>query len=145
MERNAIDEVALEHESLRRHMSNLLSICDALGTRSNCTGCPRDRVCRCIDATNTATEELFTFMVNHFGREERLMKDAGLVYRFHDECELHMQDHGDMSEAMLKVLVKIPDADPVVHLRHLSSCLSSWLDQHICSHDNTLLHQLQNA
>lgn len=143
MSPSATSEIEREHQVIQAKLSAVNSICPNIGTLSNCSGCPHDKMAECNTAAAEVAEGVFSYLVAHFGREEQLMKESGLFRQSRDMCEQHMQDHGDMSDAILKILVHLSHSDPITHLNSLADFVQSWLGEHVEQHDAVLLNHLE--
>ena len=131
-----------EHRILRQKLASITDLCPDAGTKRHCAGCPPSSREHCSQFLANVGEDLMAFMVSHFRNEEKLMRDSGLFHRSREACEKHMQDHGDLSEAALRLVKELGDDKPVIQIAGFSHLLKHWLETHISRHDQPMLDLL---
>lgn len=87
--------------------------------------------------------DLLTFLIDHFYAEENLMKTCGLTVKEKELCEWHMEDHGAISDMVLRIVSSLdtPQISSLAEELHL--VLKNWLERHIEIHDAVLVRLIK--
>ena len=125
-------------DELRNKLFSMSRLCGRDDNKHQCEQCTLKERLLCNSTASEVAGDVLSEMVTHFGRQERLMKETGLYRQFRDECERHMADHGDMSEAAAKWLAHPGDGHLAPRVAKLSDILGQWLKRHGEEHDKTL-------
>lgn len=124
-----------EHARLLEMVFGLRAICRAFDRKESCAGCTAEKVAGCEDRVYNCISELMDYMVEHFGTEERLMKDLGLAARRRPMFELHVEDHARLAGRLSDLTMPGAPEMTVGRIAELSALVLEWLDHHIRIHD----------
>lgn len=124
-----------EHARLLEMVFGLRAICRTFDRKESCSGCAADKVAACEDRVFACISELMDYMVEHFGSEERLMKDLGLAARRRLMFEEHVEDHARLAGHLSDLTLPGAPEMTVGRIADLSALVLEWLDHHIRIHD----------
>lgn len=129
-----------EHRRLREFIGKLRSICADFDSKPTCAGCTDEKIGACETALIDCVTELLGFMVEHFRKEESMMKDRGISAQQHERYLLHAEDHANIAERVAMLAQSRARQETVRSIADTASVLMRWLDHHIANHDVPMLH-----
>ncbi len=124
-----------EHRLLLSVMRNVRSICLDPARFSDCLTCPTTRQAVCERDLVGMLGDLFSFILDHFSTEERIMRDSMMLLTDHDLCEAHVEDHAAIAQKVQEIVSRLDTEHTVERIRELDDLLARWIENHIGLHD----------
>jgi len=132
-------EMDQDHHALAQLIEKVGSVCgDSLKPGCKCDQCPEGKPERCFDALIEIANEIMVRMLEHFDREDDLMKSLPHNRSTREHCMVHRREHVDFSTRYNLALAHINARYPVVGLRILGTFILDWIRSHILEYDMKL-------
>lgn len=132
-----------EHSLLLSSISSLRRICIDQVRYRHCGNCDQSRRGYCDDNLVSMLGDLLAFILEHFRKEEEVMRDSLMLMVYRDVCEAHMEDHAAISGKIQEIVVSLDRQNTVVLIRELDALLARWVSNHIALHDLLLARWLE--
>lgn len=136
-------ELDFEHALLLDTMRSLRSICAAPPGQPSCAGCQAGDAQRCDRELVAMLGDLLAFILEHFRREEQIMRSSLLLMLERDQCLAHMEDHAAISSKVQQIIARLDTTQTRVLIAELDTLLRTWVDNHIALHDLILARWVQ--
>lgn len=133
-----------EHRLLLAVMRNVRRICLDPVQFSDCRTCLTTRRAVCERDLVGTLGDLFSFILDHFSTEERIMRDSMMLVTDHDLCEAHVEDHAAIAQKVQEIVSRLDTEHTVERIRELDNLLARWIDHHIGLHDLMLVRWLNS-
>lgn len=134
-----------EHQQLLAIIALVRSLCEGFESRVDCTSCSLSNRLQCESSLVGILGDLLAFVLEHFQREERIMRDSFLINIDRAMCEAHMEDHADISLKIQQIVAALDPNRNVVMIRELDALLVRWIDHHIVMHDRLLAEHVKKT
>lgn len=138
-------EIDQEHRLLLSTLGRLREACLRFDEPRDCGGCDALTAAQCHNTLVELLGDLLMFLIEHFQKEEAIMKESGLTTREREVCERHKEDHAAISQTILDIVTALDPAQTAHLVRSLHTVLERWQHNHIRLHDQILVRLLPPA
>lgn len=130
-----------EHRQLFRMLEVAREVCPRRFSADACAnnGCETPE--ECSVALDKAFDELMSFVLAHFNREEGLIHDLRMIGRDPPDFGPHIESHADIAETVVSAMNQ---RELMERGRQLIATVDAWLKDHIDKHDAILLQELDD-
>ena len=136
-----IDE---DHHALARLIARVGIVCGNPPTMEcDCDKCPEGKPELCFDSLIEIGHEIMVRMLEHFQREDDLMKALPRNRSTREHCAAHRREHVHFSTRYNQSVAPINVRHPVTGLRTLDTFISDWIRSHILEYDAKLAALLE--
>lgn len=137
--RHLVAEIEREHAVLLQHLGRLQALLPCPQRDPSCEPCGDGRLLACQDAIDDFYLELVNYMLDHFAREDRIMRHADC----HPDQRNRFMEHSEAHATMMERLAATVGAPLPLHDKlSLLMLIEHWLTEHIAMHDGPLIDWL---
>ncbi|MCK9387918.1 MAG: hypothetical protein M0Q22_05915 [Sulfuritalea sp.] len=137
----AIDE---DYHALAQLIARVGIVCGKpLTHECDCDKCPEGKPELCFDSLIEIGREIMVRMLEHFHREDDLMKALPRNRSTREHCAAHRREHVYFSTRYNQSVAPINVHHPVTGLRTVDTFISDWIRSHILEYDVKLASLLK--
>lgn len=132
-----------DHRALARLIERIACICDAREAR-DCKGCGTARESSCEAAMFEASGEMLGMMLEHFEREDALMRALPNSPRMQRHCEAHRDEHAQFSSRYNR-LARDDHPSLAKWIAAWERLVHDWTREHALRYDAELMKLVREA
>lgn len=138
-ERRLIAEIEHEHGVLLKQLERLHTMLPCPQGDPDCQPCGDGQLYACQDVIDDFYVELVNYMLEHFSREDKIMRNVDCHPDQRDRFREHSEAHASMMEQLAATVGALL---PLHDKLSLLMLIEHWLHEHIATHDAPLIDWL---
>ena len=132
-------EMDQDHHALVQLIDKVGMVCgNSSDPKCDCNKCPEGKPKLCCASLIEIGQELMVRMLDHFHREDDLMRSLPHNRSTREHCLVHRREHVNFSTRYNRAVSQVDARHPVIGLGTLNIFIIDWIRSHILEYDMQL-------